>query len=60
MYHHVDLARQENLENAKQIADDKDPYGPFYHQLKVLNERILVYKQLYLNKQPKLTKDMND
>ena len=52
--------RQVNLENAKLLADEKDTHSPFYHQLKVLNDRILIYKQLYLNKQPKMTKDMND
>ena len=49
-----DLARyDENVRNAIQLARNKDQYSEFYRKLQKLNDRIQVYKAIFLKKEPK-------
>ena len=38
----------------------KETQTPFYRKLESLNERIEVYKRLYLNRKPTMVKQMED
>ena len=43
----------ENIKHAIKLRKEKDHYTDFYRKLQVLNDRIFVYKELFLAKRPK-------
>ena len=43
----------ENVQQAIRLARDKDQYSDFYRKLQKLNDRIQVYKAIFLQKEPK-------
>lgn len=43
-----------NVRNAINLRKERDNKSDFYYKLQTLNDRIAVYKELFLNSEPKI------